>query len=163
MGKLDPGAAGCLVWGVSGLLLVHGCWCWVLAWLAVRSRTGTSLLWVQLSPWTLLIDTCPSHCWLLNSGAPVIGTNWRVGWWAQCVYRLKGGGGGGGLVTQSCLTLVTPWPVPARLLCPWNFPGKNIRVGCHFLLQRIFLTQELNPGLLHCRQILYWLSYELLG
>ena len=46
------------------------------------------------------------------------------------------------------------------LLCPWDFPGKNTRVDCHFLLQRIFLTQELNPGLLHCRQILYWLSYE---
>ena len=33
-------------------------------------------------------------------------------------------------------------------------------MGCHFLLQGIFLTQELNPGLLHCRQILYQLSYE---
>ena len=30
---------------------------------------------------------------------------------------------------------------PARLLCPWDFPGKNIGVGCHFLLQGIFLTQ----------------------
>ena len=30
-------------------------------------------------------------------------------------------------------------------------------MGCHFLLQEIFLTQELNPGLLHCRQILYQL------
>ena len=30
---------------------------------------------------------------------------------------------------------------PTRLLCPWNFPGKNVGVGCHFLLQRIFLTQ----------------------
>ena len=30
---------------------------------------------------------------------------------------------------------VTPWTVqPARLLCPWNFPGKNTGVGCHFLL-----------------------------
>ena len=24
---------------------------------------------------------------------------------------------------------------PARLLCPWNYPGRNIGVGCHFLLQ----------------------------
>ena len=38
--------------------------------------------------------------------------------------------------------------------------GKNTGVGCQFLLQGIFLTQELNPGLLHCRQILYQLSYE---
>ena len=32
--------------------------------------------------------------------------------------------------------------------------------GLHFLLQGIFPIQELNPGLRHCRQILYWLSYE---
>ena len=48
---------------------------------------------------------------------------------------------------------------PARLLCPWDFPGKNTGVGCHFLLQRIFPTQGSNPGLLHCRQILYHLSH----
>ena len=36
----------------------------------------------------------------------------------------------------------------ARLLCPQNSPGKNSGVGCHFLLQGIFLTQGLNPHLL---------------
>ena len=36
---------------------------------------------------------------------------------------------------------------PTRLLHPWGFPGKNTRVGCHFLLQGIFLTQELNLSL----------------
>ena len=36
-----------------------------------------------------------------------------------------------------------------RLLCPWDFPGKNAGVGYHFLLQGIFLTQELNKHLLH--------------
>ena len=40
-------------------------------------------------------------------------------------------------------------------LCPWVFPGKNTSVGCHILLQGIFQTQRWNPGLLHCRQILY--------
>ena len=49
---------------------------------------------------------------------------------------------------------------PARLLCPWNSPGKNTGVGCHSFLQGIFLTQGLNPGILHCRQILYHLSYQ---
>ena len=44
---------------------------------------------------------------------------------------------------------VTPWSVPIRLLCPWDFPGKNTGVGCHFLLHRIFLTQGLNLCLLH--------------
>ena len=33
-------------------------------------------------------------------------------------------------------------------------------MAAHFLLQRIFLTQELNPGLLNYKQILYQLSYE---
>ena len=37
---------------------------------------------------------------------------------------------------------------PTRLLCPWNFLGKNTRVGCHFLLQRIFSTQGSNLYLL---------------
>ena len=38
---------------------------------------------------------------------------------------------------------------PTRLLCPRDSPGKNTRVGCHFLIQGIFLTQELNLCLLH--------------
>ena len=42
---------------------------------------------------------------------------------------------------------------PARLLCPWNFPGKNTGVGCHALLHGIFLTQGSNPRLL-C--LLHW-------
>ena len=37
---------------------------------------------------------------------------------------------------------------PDRLLCPWNFPGRNTGLGCHFLLQGIFLTQGVNPHLL---------------
>ena len=47
-----------------------------------------------------------------------------------------------------------------RFLCPWDFPGKDTGVGCHLLLQGIFPTQRLNPGLLHCRQILYQPSYK---
>ena len=39
-----------------------------------------------------------------------------------------------------CVTLQ-----PARLLCPWDSPGKNIGVGCHALLRGIFLTQGSNP------------------
>ena len=37
-----------------------------------------------------------------------------------------------------------------RLLLPWDFLGKSTGVGCHFLLQGIFLTQGSNLGLLHC-------------
>ena len=39
-------------------------------------------------------------------------------------------------------------------------PGKNTGVGCHALIQGIFPTQGSNPGLLHCRQILYHLSHQ---
>ena len=49
---------------------------------------------------------------------------------------------------------------PARLLCPWDSPGKNTGVGCHALFQEIFPTQGLNLGLPHCRQILYHLSHQ---
>ena len=46
------------------------------------------------------------------------------------------------LVVHSVWFFVTPWTVwPTRLLCPWDFQGKNTGVGCHFLLQGIFLTQ----------------------
>ena len=61
---------------------------------------------------------------------------------------------------QSCLTLCNPvdWVGPARLLCPWDFSGKNTEAGCHFLLQGIYLTQGSNLGLPNCRQILYHLA-----
>ena len=49
---------------------------------------------------------------------------------------------------------------PARLLCLWDFPGKDTGVGCHFLLQEVFLTQGSKPGLLHYRGIIYHLSHR---
>ena len=48
----------------------------------------------------------------------------------------------------------------ARLLCPWDSPGKKTGVGCHALFQGIFPTQGSNPGLLHCRWILYCLNHQ---
>ena len=53
------------------------------------------------------------------------------------------------LVAKMCPTLLQPCRLsPTRLLCLWDFPGKNIRVCYHFLLQGIFPTQRSNPGLL---------------
>ena len=49
--------------------------------------------------------------------------------------------------------LVTPYS-------PWNSPGQNTGVGSLSLSQGIFPTQGSNPGLLHCRQILYQLSHK---
>ena len=47
------------------------------------------------------------------------------------------------LVAQPCPLFVTPWIIAFQLLCPWNSPGKNTGVGCHFLHQGFFLTQGL--------------------
>ena len=52
--------------------------------------------------------------------------------------------------SQSCLTLCDPW----------NSPGQNTGVSSHSLLQGIFPTQRSNPGLPHCRQILYQLGHK---
>ena len=54
---------------------------------------------------------------------------------------------------QSCPTLQC-----ARLLCPWDSSGKNIGVGCHGLLQGIFLTQGSNPRLLRLQ---HWQTVSL--
>ena len=49
---------------------------------------------------------------------------------------------------------------PHGLYSPWTSPGQNTGVGSRSLLQEIFPTQGSNPGLLHCRQILYQLSHQ---
>ena len=65
------------------------------------------------------------------------------------------------LVTQSCLTLCNPIDCgrPGSSV-RGDFQGKNTRVCCHALLQGIFLTQGLNPGLSNCKKILYHLSHQ---
>ena len=107
-----------------------------LEWVMVPSSKGSS----QPRDWTHASYTC-----LLHSQADSLPLKQPAG---------------GGLVSKSCPNLATPWTVVARLLCPWDCPGKNAEAGCHFLLQGIFPTQELNLGLLHCRQILHQLSYK---
>ena len=65
------------------------------------------------------------------------------------------------LVTQSCPTRCDPMDYGSPgSSCPWDSAGKNTGIGCYSLLQRIFPTQESCPVLLHCRQILYCLSYR---
>ena len=49
---------------------------------------------------------------------------------------------------------------PAGSSVRGDSPGKNTGVGCHVLLQGIFLTQGSNPGLPHCREILYQLTHQ---
>ena len=71
--------------------------------------------------------------------------------------------------TQSYAICV--FSVMAKLCDPMDFsppgssvhgdsPGKNTEMGCHFLLPGVFPTQGSNPGLPHCRRILYHLSHQ---
>ena len=101
------------------------------------------------------------HCWdrPWTSGwnSVVRFLKWKVAHFPSFLYL---GGGGGGfclVVSDSCDPMDCSLP---SSFCPWDFPGKNTWVGSHSLLQGIFLTQGLNPALLHCRQILYWLSLQ---
>ena len=62
---------------------------------------------------------------------------------------------------QSCLTLCDSMDCsPPGSSVHRDSPGKNTGVGCHALLQGIFPTQGSNPGLPHCRRILYRLSHQ---
>ena len=64
-------------------------------------------------------------------------------------------------VSQSCPALCDPMDCsPSDSSVHGDSPGKNTGVGCHVLLQRIFPTQGSNPGLPHCRPILYHLSHQ---
>ena len=55
---------------------------------------------------------------------------------------------------------VTPSAVAYEAPSSMGFSRKEYWSGCHFLLQGIFPTQGSKPGLLHCRQTLYRLSYQ---
>ena len=73
----------------------------------------------------------------------VFGVHWDTGRWTNspkcCACALA----------QSGPTLWCHGLQPTRFLCPWNFPGENTGVSCHFLLHGIFLTQGSKPHLLH--------------
>ena len=64
------------------------------------------------------------------------------------------------LVAQSCLTLCNPWTAAHQALLSMGFSRQGYRNGLPFPSPGIFLTQGSNLGLLHCRQVLYQLSYQ---
>ena len=61
---------------------------------------------------------------------------------------------------RESLSVVSNSLRPQGLYSPWNSLGQNTGVGSLSLLQGIFPTQGSNPGLPHCRQILYQLSHQ---
>ena len=64
-------------------------------------------------------------------------------------------------VSQSCPAVCDTMDYTVHVeYSPWNSSGQNTGVSSLSLLQQIFPTQELNPGLPNCRQILYQLSHE---
>ena len=115
----------------------------ILAWVAMLSSRGIfptqgsnlCLLWLLTCRWIL---------YLLNHwGSPF------------CVCAVLC------FVAQSCPTLCDPMDCSlSGSSVHGDSPGKNTGVGCHALLQGIFPTQGSNPGLSHCRQILYHLNHQ---
>ena len=112
---------------------------WWLSWPVVAALLGRWCPWLE-SKESLAWEASAGRC-LQPQACP-----------CSCLQRVRSGHS---VVSDSV------WPHglgPPRLLHPWDSPGKNTGVACHFLLQGIFLTQESNLGLLHCRQPLYCLS-----
>ena len=65
------------------------------------------------------------------------------------------------VVTLSCIQLfVNPWTVGCQVPLSMEFSRQEDWNGLPFLLQEIFPTQGLNPGLPYCRQMLYSLSHQ---
>ena len=130
---------------------------------------GAAKSWTQLSAWALtagdLVDMRKSTSqvrtaivvrqWSGSSGEEWV-TRWKTQYRHSNFPRILVV-----FVAKSCPTLCDPTDSsPARLLCLWDFPGKNTGVGCRFLLQGLFLAQGSNPSLLHYRRILYHLSRQ---
>ena len=67
---------------------------------------------------------------------------------------------GGGLVAKLCPSLAIPWTVACQTPLFMKFSRQEYWSGLLFPSPGIFPTQESNPGLLHCRQMIYQLSYE---
>ena len=130
-----------------------------------------SCVWLVATPWTTRL-LCP---WDFPGKNPGVGCHfllqgnfltqgfnlclllWQADFVSLChlessMYYVKS-------ESESC-TVVSNSLRPHGLYCLWNSPGQNTGVGSCSLLKGIFPTQGSNPGLLHCRQILYQLSHK---
>ena len=85
----------------------------------------------------------------------------RAWWWPRAGSGwIAGVLGAGSCGKSESHSVVSDSLQPHGLYSPWNSPGQNTGVGSRSLLQVIFPSQGLNPGLPHCRQILYQLSHQ---
>ena len=130
-------------------------WCGARAW-NLESETCTEILPMLLKSWR---GKKKKHHLISPSISFFI---WEVESIIQLLHRVVES------ISQSeseCRSVVSNslWPngpQAARLLSPWNSPGQNPRGGSLSLIQPIFPTKGLNPGLLHCWWILYQLSHQ---
>ena len=97
--------------------------------------------------------------WALASVLPMNTQDWSpLGWTGWISLQSKGlSRVFSNSTVQKCQFFCTQLSSPTFF---WGGGGKNTRVGCHSLLQEIFLSQGLKPGLPHCRQMLYHLSHH---
>ena len=111
-------------------------------WGEEKKVKSLSCVWLFVIPWTVV-----------NQAPPFMGLS-RQGYWNELPFPSLGDLPNPGIELGS--------PTLRAESLPTEPPGKpkNTGVGSLSLLQGIYLTQELNWGLLHCRRILYQLSYE---
>ena len=122
-------------WPLSGATKEHRTW-----------RKDHQALQVP-PPWAVWLW----HAEFLCRASPLNWKDFRLGWWNAWWWFSRS------VVSNS----LRPHGLqPARLLCPWDFPGKNTRVVCPFLLQETFPTQGFNPCPQRCKRILYQLSHQ---
>ena len=151
--------------------------CWIICWIIIKDYFNSHLLSISMQKELWMWFCLPSvhhkvHFWAETVFLGVLHSlmQMTVLWlklmleftyiygnvvlmWSLILYVCV-------LVTQLCPTLCNPinCNLP-KLLHPWNSPGKSTGVGSHALIQGIFPTQGSNPGLLHCKWILYCLSH----
>ena len=103
-----------------------------------------SCQWEETQSWILHLYVQIHMCgdWW-SRGSMVKSAQNAMNWW-KVFYNFS-------LLLFSCQVLCNPRDnsPPGSFVCPWGSPGKNTRVGCHFLLQGIFLDQGSNLNLLH--------------
>ena len=114
-----------------------------LAWLSVAMRAEVcSSVYMLVSHSAFLSLSLPGPTLLSSPPLPVSGDLWRF----QCISENR--------------SVVSDSLQPHGLCSPWNSPGQNTGVGSLSLLRGIVPTQGSNPGLPHCRRILYQLSCQ---
>ena len=117
-----------------------------LSWVALSLPQQKNVLWF-----------CPK--WLTSCYIQVLPCLLASGWFYQWGPLVEKGGMRCAVLSHSVVSAFMDYSLPGSSI-HGDSPGKNTGVGCHVLLQGIFPTQGLNPGLLHCRQILYHLSHQ---